>query len=73
MTEDIVEKLATVFHDSWRHWSMQISIKEHISVDRLHRWQKLWIPYDRLPESEKEKDREWARKVLAITREGGGK
>lgn len=29
----------------------------------------MWKPYSELPEDVKEKDREWARKVIAILRE----
>lgn len=30
----------------------------------MARWKKLWVPYSRLPEEEKESDRKYARKVL---------
>ena len=31
---------------------------------RLERWQKLWKPYKKLTEEQKDKDREWADKIL---------
>lgn len=69
MTDMILENVASELHEAWVHWSTNIALKEHISVDRLHRWQNLWVSYEQLPEAEKEKDREWARKIIAIIRE----
>jgi len=70
MTDDaLVERIAATCHEAWMHWSTTISIKEHIGVDRLHRWQKRWVPYDHLSEAEKAKDRMWARKIIAIIKE----
>ena len=34
--------------------------------DRLDRWEKLMVPYSELPEDEKEKDRVYARKNIAV-------
>lgn len=39
---------------------------EKINEERLNRWKKLWCPYENLSEEDKDKDREWGRKVLKI-------
>ena len=63
------EKLAELEHEQWMEWSKEISRKEELSIERLKRWQNLWKPYNELPEVEKEQDRVWADKVLAISTE----
>ena len=60
------EKLAELEHEQWMEWSKDISRKEELSIERLKRWQNLWKPYNELPEVEKEQDRVWADKVLAV-------
>ena len=59
-----IEELAALEHDQWVQWSM--SIQDEVSPVRRNMWEKLWIPYKYLSETEKEKDRVWARKVLTI-------
>lgn len=63
---DIIERLAELEHEQWIKWSKSIVENENISLDRLERWKKLWIPYKELSEEMKEHDRVWARKVLNI-------
>jgi hypothetical protein len=57
--------LAAIEHDQWIFWSKAVS--NEVSPERRARWEKLWIPYAELTEEQKEQDREWARKVFAIT------
>jgi hypothetical protein len=57
-----IERVAEVEHEQWMAWSK--SVAPEVSPERRARWQKLWVPYKDLPEDEKEKDREWARKAL---------
>ena len=46
-------------------WSKSIAgADEKISEDRLDKWAGLWIPYKKLSEENKEKDRVWAKKVV---------
>jgi hypothetical protein len=65
MDKQILEKLADLEHQQWMEWSKAIAgADEKISEDRLDKWASLWIPYNKLSEEDKEKDRVWARKVL---------
>lgn len=65
---ETLEALASLEHDQWVAWSKNIAENETITAERRERWVKLWRPYDRLTETEKDQDREWARKVLAVCR-----
>lgn len=60
--EELLERLAEVEHEQWMHWSQ--SVAAEVSAERRQRWQACWVPYEDLPEEEKEQDRIWARKVL---------
>jgi hypothetical protein len=66
MTDNVREQLAAVEHDQWVAWSQEIAKTEAITPERLARWQALWCPYDALSEAQKDQDREWADRVLAI-------
>jgi hypothetical protein len=57
-----VERVAEVEHEQWMAWSKTVA--PEVSPERRARWRKLWVPYRDLPEDEKEKDREWARRAL---------
>lgn len=61
-----IEKLAQIEHDQWVEWSRAIMASENISPERLERWKKLIVPYDMLTEEQKEHDRVYARKVIAV-------
>ncbi len=63
---ELREALAELEHDQWVKWSMQIAQSENISEDRLERWKKMWVSYDKLPEDVKNQDRVWADKSLAL-------
>ena len=62
----MLEKSAALEHEQWIQWSKEIAATEIISPERLARWKTLWVPYDQLTEEQKEQDREWARKSIAI-------
>lgn len=68
MKEQILEKLAELEHKQWMSWSKNLASDplNEISPLRLARWKKLWRPYLKLTEEEKEQDRIWARKVLVL-------
>lgn len=60
------ERLARLEHEQWVAWSGDIATSEQITPARLNRWTALWRPYAELTETEKDQDREWADRVLAI-------
>jgi len=64
--KDLTEELASLEHDQWVEWAKNILDSEDITAERAERWKDLFIPYAELSEEMKEKDREWARKVLKI-------
>lgn len=73
MDKDITEKvkvlreqLAELEHNQWTAWSKDIAATETINDVRRSRWETLWKPYDFLTEEQKDQDREWADKVLAL-------
>lgn len=63
------ERLAALEHDQWVAWSQEIAATETITPARLARWKTLWFPYETLTETQKDQDREWADKVIAIMNE----
>lgn len=68
MTSELLEKLAALEHKQWAHWTHYFLKGKHTPVD-LQRWLlQMEIDYSELPEETKEKDREWARKVLEIVK-----
>jgi len=71
MTE-LIEALAELEHEQWIEWSKSLAQNENLSLERVARWEKLWIPYEDLSEESKEQDRVYARKALNIlnTRRG---
>ena len=77
---ELIEKLAALEHEQWMYWSKAIAkrvtdgnpVPAEVTVrmnEKVNSWEKLWIPYNQLSEEEKEHDRKWARKVLAIMNE----
>ena len=69
------EKLAALQHQLWADWMAYLfsvsTCNENgtytIPVEKVERWKRqMQMPYDGLPESEKESDRELADKMLAI-------
>ena len=59
-----LEQLASAVHDIWIDWAKHIS--RRVSQTWRDRWKKLYVPYEELPEDEKEKDREQAEKILDV-------
>lgn len=59
---DLVEDLAALEHEQWEEWSKAVA--DDVPEERRKRWQKNWKRYEKLPEAEKAKDREYAEKVL---------
>jgi hypothetical protein len=68
--DELRERLAALEHEQWVAWSRDIAMTESITPSRLSRWIDLWRPYDELTEGEKDQDRAWADKVLAVIGEG---
>lgn len=62
--EERLELAAEVIHIAWMTWAVGVLSNENISPDRKKRWESYMIPYSQLDEPTKEKDREWARRVL---------
>ena len=68
----LIEALAALEHEQWQAWAHGILATEKLSSKRQRRWARLFIrSYDQLTEQEKEQDRIWARKVLAIVEAHG--
>jgi hypothetical protein len=69
MKDGDVEKLAELEHIKWMEWARHMLSEEVISTPRVQRWARLFVPYSELSESEKEKDRVLARRVLRVLEE----
>ncbi len=67
------EALAELEHEQWVEWSRNLHSTEKLSPDRIERWKALWKPYEALTEAEKDQDRVWADKVLALLAENKDK
>lgn len=65
----LIDKLASLEHDQWMKWSKTLIDNEpSISDTRRQRWESLWVPFASLSENDKNRDREWAEKVIEILR-----
>lgn len=62
--KELREALAELEHKQWVTWSQAIA--DEVSTSRRARWRNLWIPYKDLTEEQKDQDREWAVKFLAL-------
>ena len=68
LNENLVEKLADLEHEQWAHWTEYML--NNLTDENIARWNRqIATPYSELSEEDKEKDREWARKVLDIIEE----
>jgi hypothetical protein len=69
-TDDLLEQLAALEHEQWARWTEHML--NNLTPDNIARWQRqIATPYASLSEQEKESDREWARKILALLRAAG--
>lgn len=66
VNQEILERLAELEHIKWMEWARHILSEESISTTRVQRWARNFVPYAELSETEKEKDRVLARRVLRI-------
>ena len=69
MTE-LREKLAALEHEQWAYWARWV-LDHYDPALAKERWEPLIAtPYEDLTEELKDKDREWADKVLEICKAG---
>ena len=62
---EMLERLAALEHEQWAHWTKYMI--DNLNPENLNRWKKqVNTPYSELTEAEKESDRNWARKALAL-------
>jgi hypothetical protein len=62
---DILEQLADLEHRQWQHWTAYFL--SNLTKENEVRWSEQALKnYSQLSEEDKEKDRVWARKVLAL-------
>ncbi len=67
---DLRERLAALEHEQWAHWTRHLLA--NLTPENVARWRRQCdTPYDRLTEAEKESDREWADRVLAVLAAAG--
>ena len=64
--DELLEGLAAIEHEQWSQWVRTMMASEVLTTPRVTRWKQLLVPYDQLPESVKEQDREYARRALAL-------
>jgi hypothetical protein len=65
--DELREQLAALEHAQWAAWADDIRRTEAITPHRLRRWERLIaLSYADLSEAEKDQDRQWADKVLAL-------
>ena len=64
----MIERLAALKHEQWAHWTKHMLA--NLTPENIARWERLAAtPYAELTEAEKDKDREWAEKVLDLLME----
>ena len=65
ITSDIIERLAAHEHEQWAHWTRYML--DNLTEENIARWrQQIETDYQDLSESEKESDRQWARKAIEV-------
>jgi Spy/CpxP family protein refolding chaperone len=65
VTSDIIERLAAHEHEQWAHWTRYML--DNLTEENVARWrQQIEMDYQDLSESEKESDRQWARKAIEV-------
>ena len=71
---DVIDRISKIIHEAWMEWTKSISDIEYFDqlILKVDRWEELWVPYEQLSDAMKEKDREWARKIIIALGHGGG-
>lgn len=69
--DDVIDIIASVFHEAWMEWSKTLAYEEALSPKRLERWKTLWVPYDELRDRWKQEDRKFAERVVSRLAECG--
>jgi hypothetical protein len=70
-TTSLRERLAALEHEQWAHWTRYFL--DNLTPENIERWRRqLETPYERLSEPEKQRDREWADRVLMIFEASAG-
>lgn len=64
--EGLIEILAGLEHEQWVLWSKSLVAAGQVDVELSRQWKDFWCDYAALPNSAKELDREWARKVVKL-------
>lgn len=70
-TPDEVEKLAILEHDRWVEEKLAAGWRYGPQRDNSRKLTPSLVPYDQLPESEKDKDRDPMRRIPALLAEAG--
>jgi hypothetical protein len=64
-SDELLEALAAAEHEQWTHWTRHLL--DNLTPENIARWRRQCdTPYADLSEEEKEKDREWARRVVLV-------
>lgn len=67
--DELIDRLADLEHEQWAHWTTYMMA--HMTEANTSRWKvQAQKPYSQLSETDKEKDRKWARKVLEVLTDG---
>jgi len=62
---EIIEELADIEHRQWAHWTKYML--DNLTDENIERWRRqIDTPYAELTDKEKDSDRVWACKVLAV-------
>ena len=65
MNNSLLERLAALEHEQWAAWTLHFLSNQ--TPENIERWKRQMVAaYDELSASEKEADRTWAKKVLAL-------
>jgi len=64
--KELLEKLSVLEHEQWCLWAQNILKHESISSSTKKRWEKFFVPYDKLSPKIQNKDRIYAKKSLEL-------